>query len=229
MNFKVKNSLISFSKYGELLGESIAFQVKPRGRGRISIADKYVFGDQYPSNDREEVSGRLTIERLDDSYTGSYGLDENKFGRVFFYEASVDEFGAYSIPPLIYFRVFLKDKQFNEIKQAMLHGLSVANLGCGLEGLEFGWEPDGSHQEWKLKEGEEVKKFRLPLQDAFITDFSIGFGKHFDDEYWEGRDDDGAESHKLEVKKESAIKEWVGENKWFVIVMAFIIAYMIFK
>jgi hypothetical protein len=229
MQFKVTNSLISFSSHGDALTESIAFQVKPEGRDRISIADKYVFGDQYPSKDREEVSGRLTIEKLNDSHSSYYKLDENKLGRVFFYEASVDEFASYSIPPLVYFNIFLKDKQFDEIKQAMLHGLPIANLSCGIDGLDYGWEPDGSHKEWKLKEGEEVNKFRLPLQDAFITNFSIGFGKHFDDEYWEGRDDDKLEATKSEVKKNSAIKEWVDENKWFVIVMAFIIGYMTFK
>jgi phosphoribulokinase len=80
MQFKVTNSLISFSSHGDALTESIAFQVKPEGRDRISIADKYVFGDQYPSKDREEVSGRLTIEKLNDSHSSYYKLDENKLG-----------------------------------------------------------------------------------------------------------------------------------------------------
>lgn len=226
MQFNVKNSFVSFSSHSDSFSEAITFQVMPEGRNKISIADNYVFGNQYPSEVREQVSGRFVIERLNNSHADSYSSNKNRIGKVLFYEASIDEFASYSIPSLIYFRVFLKEKQFDEIKQAMLHGLPVANLGCGLDGLEFGWEPDGFHLEWKLKEGEEITKSRFPLQDALITDFNIGFGKYSDDEYWEGRDED---EEKPVIKKESAIKAWLKENGIYATIVAFIMAYLLFK
>jgi hypothetical protein len=94
-----------------------------------------------------------------------------------------------------------------------------------MDGLDFGWEPDGSHQVWKLKEGAE-DKFSLPLERVAITDFRIGFGNQFDDEYWEGRDE--PEENQV-IKKESPIKGWLNENGWFTAVILLIIAYMLFK
>ena len=48
--------------------------------------------------------------------------------------------------------------------------------------MDFGWEPDGSNELWKLKDGETAVS-HTSLVDIGISTFSIGFGTSFDDEY----------------------------------------------
>lgn len=226
MLLKVKNSAIFFNIHGtDNFRESINFQVVSEGRNRITIADKYEFGGKFPDKEKEQISGRFRLTKFDAHYAEFHKLDNKKIGVLDFFEGTVDEFSAYSTPTFVEFKVWVQDDEYERIKQAILSQTPISHLTCGLDGLEYGWEPDGSTQIWKLKEGVE-NKFRLPLEEAYITDFSIGFGKAFDDEYWEGRDEPEENSV---VKKESPIKAWLEENGWFTAVMLLIIAYMIFK
>lgn len=187
MRFKVKNTSISFGMHGENKRETISFQITSLGRDQITIADKYVFGGMLPDKDKEAVSGRFNIQKIQKAYIEHHKLNSEKIGYLSFFEAVSDEFGEYSFPNLIIFTVFVQDVLYEDIKNAIFSKLPIASFGCGIDGLDFSWEPDGSHQIWKLKDGEE-RKFRLPLEDAFVTDFDIRFGSRADDEYWEGDD-----------------------------------------
>lgn len=226
MHLKVKNSLISMNVHGtDNFRESITFQVEGEGRNKITIADKYQFGGKSYDKEKESISGRFNIQKFDAHYAEHHKLDNEKIGVLDFFEAVHDEFSAYSLPSKIYFTVYVHESEYERIRQAVLSQLPISHLVCGLDGLDYGWEPDGSSQIWKLIEGAEIKS-RLPLEKVYITDFSIGFGNAFDDEYWEGRDEI---EEKPVIQKESAVKAWLQENGWYTTVMALIIGYLLFK
>ena len=60
MILTVKNSNISLSIHADNVQEQITFQVIPEGRKKLTIADKYVFGSQYPDKDKTDISEWLT-------------------------------------------------------------------------------------------------------------------------------------------------------------------------
>jgi hypothetical protein len=186
MILTAKNGRLGFSAYGEDVREFISFEVIPEGRGKITIGDKCVFGSSvFDSGNHEKASGRFTIEKKS-SYR--YKPDGDEMGYVKFFEENADEFSQYSSSALVSFHAFVDDVFFEKVKQGILHKLPVAYLTCSLEGMDYGWEPDGSHKLWKLKDGESEVSYSN-LVDIKLTQFDIGYGNQFSDEYWEGRDE----------------------------------------
>jgi hypothetical protein len=107
---------------------------------------------------------------------------------VKFFEENADEFSQYSSLALVSFHAFVDDAFFDKVKQGILHKLPLAYLTCSLKGMDYSWEPDGSHKLWKLKDVEsEVSHSNLV--DIKLTQFDMGYGNQFSDEYWEGRDE----------------------------------------
>jgi hypothetical protein len=174
MSFHVKNVSISFSSLGNLHSDIISFEVAAAGFEKITIADKYVFGNRRDT-DKLSVSGAFTIQRLQQEWIDHYKLNENRIGAVSFFESSIDEFSSSPDPSLIVFNVFVQDALYENIKNAIYNKMQVIKFSCHFEGLRFGYEPDGSHQIWDLDESKE-KKFGLPLADCFVTSFHIKFG-----------------------------------------------------
>lgn len=183
MNLVSTNSILSFSGYGDSLTEAISFQVSSESVQKISIGETHSFGCRtLELGGKIEVTGRFVIEKMTPSNIKHNQLNDEKIGVVRFYDASDDEFGHYSSPAKIYFRVFVEEKDFENIRDAVIAGVSVAYITCSLDGMDFDWEPDGSHQLWKLKEG-KTSVSHTSLTDVAITSFSIGFGNSFDDDY----------------------------------------------
>jgi len=221
----VKNSNISLSIHADNVQEQITFQVIPEGRKKLTIADKYVFGSQYPDKDKTDISGRFCIKKIEPTYAEHYKLNSERIGYLSFFEAVVEEFGEYSLPAQVIFTVFVQEEQYEDIKRAVLAKLPVRHLTFSSNELDLGWEPDASHHIWRANPDGS----KLNLDKSYISDFSIGFGDDFDDEYWEGREDLEKESSNSVVDaKPSSLKLMFDEYKYFIIVIIigfFIVTY----
>jgi len=228
MQLVAKNGRISLGFRGDGNKESIAFQVTPLGRKKLTIADKFLFGKDFLEKDKETASGRFVIQKITPVYTAHYKLGAEKIGHVDFFEAFSDDYAEYSYPPLVYFTVYVSDSQFEYIKQGLLNRLPIAYLQCSTSGFDYGWEPDSSNTIWKLKEGETEISHRS-LNEIAIQDFDIGFGNQFDDEYHEGLDDDTPETEIETPKKESTIIAWVKENIFWSAVIVMLAVYLLSK
>jgi hypothetical protein len=184
MKLAVINSRVAFSSRPNFERENVTFQVLPEGRGKITIGSQYVFGKKDASErSLNEASGRFHIEKINND--NKHLFMNGTIGYVKFFEEVGDEFGQYSYPPIVNFSVYLPEERYLAIKNAVLSGQPVVYLVCGVVFLDFSWEPDGSHRLWKLKENESLVS-HSSLVDLGITDFDIGFGSHFDDEYHVG-------------------------------------------
>lgn len=215
MILTVKNSNISLSIHPNNVQETITFQVLPEGRNRLTIADKFIFGSGYPDKDKTEISGRFSIKKIEPAYAEHYKLNSERIGYLSFFEAVVEEFGEYSLPAQVIFTVFVQEEQYEDIKKAVLAKLPVRHLTFSSNELDFGWEPDGSHRVWKANPDDS----KLNLDKAHISNFSIGFGDDFDDEYWEGREDSKSEIMQVDETKPSTLKLFFDEYKYFAIVI----------
>jgi hypothetical protein len=214
MILTVKNTNLSLSIYPDNVQETITFQVIPEGRKKLTIADKYIFGSSYPDKDKTEISGRFCIKKIQPAYSEHHKLNSERIGYLSFFEAIVDEFGEYSFPAQVIFTVFIQEEQYKDIKQAVLAKSPVKHLTFSSNELDMGWEPDASHHIWKANpEGS-----KLNLEKAYISDFSIGFGDDFDDEYWEGREESKSEIKQTVDAKPSSLKLFFDEYKFFIIV-----------
>lgn len=184
MQFITKNGRISFGVRGDGNTESITYQISPLGRNKLTIADKYLFGKPLLEKEKETAHGRFIINKISPTVIEQRKLDDDKVGYVDFYRETLDEHGEYDYPPLVHFRVFVSEDQFQKIKQGLLNKLPVAYLKCVTTGFDY-VEPDSSNAIWNLKEGETEISYRS-LVDISIQNFNIGFGNPFDDEYHEG-------------------------------------------
>lgn len=188
MILTAKNGRLGFAAWGEDVREFISFEVMPEGREKLTIGDKCVFGSSaLDRGNYEKASGRFTIEKKSSS---KFKPDAEAMGYVRFFEENSDEFSQYSSLALVSFHVFVDDVFFEKVKQGILHKLPLAYLTCSLVGLDYSWEPDGSHKLWNLKDGETEVSYSN-LVDVKLTQFDIGYGNQFSDEYWAGRDEGG--------------------------------------
>ena len=215
MILTVKNSNISLSIHPNNVQETITFQVLPEGRSRLTIADKFIFSSRYPDKDKTEISGRFSIKKIEPAYAEHYKLNSERIGYFSFYEAVTDEYLEYSSPAQVIFTVFVQEDQYRDIKQAVLAKSPVKHLTFSSAELNksTNWEP--SHYFWKSNSDDS----KLNLERVYISDFSIGFGDDFDDEYWEGREDSKSEIMQVDETKPSTLKLFFDEYKYFIIVI----------
>jgi hypothetical protein len=186
MQFIARNGRISLGARGDGNTELITYQISPLGKNKLTIADKYLFGKYLLEKEKEKETahGRFIIDKISPTVIAQRKLDDDKVGYVDFYKEKSDELGEYDYPPLVHFRVFVSEDQFQKIKQGLLYKLPIAYLKCVTTGFYYG-DPDSSEAIWNLKEGETEISHRS-LADISIQNFNIGFGNPFDDEYHEG-------------------------------------------
>ena len=223
MFLTVKNSNISLSVHPNNVQETITFQVLPEGRDKLTIADKFIFSSRYPDKDKTEISGRFSIKKIEPEYAERYKLNSEKIGYLSFYEAFADEYSRFSSPAQVIFTVFVQEEQFRDIKQAVLIKSPVKHLAFSSAELNrnTNWEP--SHYFWKSNSDDP----KLDLERVYISDFSIGFGDDFDDEYWDGRDDSKSEIMQVDEAKPSTLKLFFDEYKYFAIVIIVVLIFIL--
>lgn len=174
MIFDIIASTVGVSKWGEAKGSrSLSFEVAPKDREYLEIGDKYVVCSagyhRLLHRDRERLAVKVHVTS-DRSYIDrkEQKLDKDVCGWAAFYpekQRTLD----YD-PPALELTVAVEPAQFEELFTLRISSPDAATMHVGIEDLEFGWEPDGSHQIWKV-EGKPKDGFghRKPVKSFWIN------------------------------------------------------------
>jgi hypothetical protein len=152
MNFDIVKASRGFSKWEARVGtQSLQFEVVTSGREQLDIGDDYILiGGGYhrlKGQDRRMILATVSVTS-DASYLDHIGGERPICGWASFHKERDDMLDP--TPPLLDVSVVVEPEIFDEMARTQIVEPGTATLGLGIEGLEFGWEPDGSHQVWKL-------------------------------------------------------------------------------
>jgi hypothetical protein len=173
MIFNVISSTVGITKYGNADGyRAVSFEVVPEGRAYLEIGDEYVLSS---AGYHDLLHHKRKLVRAKVHVTD----DENRINRVdqtsgpelcgwaSFYTEQDDDFG--SDPPQLEFAVAIPPELFDDLFKMRIEAPGSATMHLDIDELEYGWEPDGSHQIWKI---EEQAKKRI-AQRKPVTSFWI--------------------------------------------------------
>lgn len=157
MKLNVLKSSVRIWQHGHTQGEvSLSFDVAPADRHYIEVGDNYVFrcsSDAWLHRTERTLIG-ATVSVTDDpdvlANLGSTVPDGKRplVGKAFFYPERVDVIDGE--PAKLHFLVVVKPNLLREMLAVVQRYPGGAWISLGIEHLEFGWEPDGSHLIWKL-------------------------------------------------------------------------------
>lgn len=178
MIFDVLSSAVHFGRReNRAATASLSFDVVPHGRNYIDIGDSHVLiGLGYHrmfAPERTPVAASITIaeETPDDATKAAEKL---ACGYATFSPARDDAFE--DVPAKIFIVVTVDSARFAELRAISIHTAGTATISVDIDGLKYGWEPDGSHQIWNLDDVEGLGRPRL------VKGFSIGVETFWCDE-----------------------------------------------
>lgn len=154
MIFDVLKSTVSFSHYDKGGTRSLKLEVVPQRRECLDIGDKHILAaaGYLPMRDkeREPVSATVVIS------SGSNDLDWVKgqkpiCGVASFHPRRTNALGE-GEPSTLTINVVVESDMLQRMMSLNIAEPGAATLHTKIEGLEFGWEPDGSHQIWDLND-----------------------------------------------------------------------------
>lgn len=154
MIFNILSSKVSYSRWQDRdTTVSITYDVEPRGRAYLDIGDRYVLAAaRYPpmrDKNRQPVECTVTIT-CDPENISHLKTKTPICGYAQFYperNGSLDD-----DPPKLLITLVTDATRFAELLNLRITQPGTATLNAQIDDLEFGWEPDGSHQIWKLPE-----------------------------------------------------------------------------
>lgn len=165
MNLDVLKSTIHFSKWRGSIGSmSLSFDVVPQGRDYIEIGDDYLFSassySRIHGKDRTPMRASVSITDDPEVLANLQPLFAEKdrpiCGSASFYPERLGTMD--SAPARLYFTVVVESHIFAEMVRSVQQSPAGATINIGLEGLEYGWDPDASHLIWKLDgDGEDQR------------------------------------------------------------------------
>jgi hypothetical protein len=173
MNFNILKATTTVSKWEDRDGElSLNFQIAPEGRAYLDIGDDYILCSRgyWPFRDqkRQPVQAEVTVTTNPEHLSHIGGEDKicgyaqflpaRKRGRAF-----EDDDAATLVMQLV-----IEPHVFDEMLRLQISEAGAATIYMSIDGLDFGWEPDGSHQVWDLNDKTDNGKGNRRR----ITDFS---------------------------------------------------------
>jgi hypothetical protein len=172
MIFNILSSKTSMSRWqDQSTGVSITYEVVPRGRDYLEIGEGYILAaaGYLPLRDekRQPVVCSVTI-LSDPSRIAQRTSEVPTCGQATFYPERDGDLD--SDPAQLFIILVIEPERFAELLNLRITRPGSATLHAKIEGLEFGWEPDGSHQIWKLPE--KVEKYHREVKH--IDSFWIG-------------------------------------------------------
>lgn len=159
MIFDVLKSSVNFSKWHDSEGSvSLNFEVVPKDREYLDIGDNYILsGSGYlPMLDKDRRPIIATVHVSSDPKQISHIKGEKPIcGYASFFPERDRDFDAE--PPNLALSIVVEPHVFAEMLRIRVTNPGAATIHAHIEGLEFGWEPDGSHQIWKLDDASDCE------------------------------------------------------------------------
>jgi hypothetical protein len=152
MIFEVLRSSVHFSKWEDTeTSVSLSFDVVPKGSAYIEIGDKYILISngylRMQTKDRQPVDATISVSS-NAAMIGNVKGKKPICGRADFFPERESDFDF--TPAKLILTVLVEPHIFAEMLRLRLTAPGGTTLDADIEGLQFGWEPDGSHQIWKL-------------------------------------------------------------------------------
>jgi hypothetical protein len=159
MIFDVLKSTIHFSKWeGEDASLSLSFEIVPKNGEYLDLGDKHILcaSGYLPmrDKDREPITATVSVStnfKLIEHVKG----DKPICGYANFFPGRQGTLE--SRPAELAISVVVEPYVFEGMLRAKIRKPGAATLHVGIEGLDFGWEPDGSHQIWKLDDDSDCQ------------------------------------------------------------------------
>lgn len=179
MRLVALKSTTHFNKWrADPTSKSLRFSVVSTDSDYLEIGTDYVFSSQRnlrtAVRERRAVQGEVSLTAAPDVLSNIRPLffehprENDLIGMVSFYPEGEPGFGY--MPALINFMVIVEPWVLKEMSRQEGFGPGALTFDLRVDGLESGWEPDGSHTVWKLLDD---KRSHLP-----ITSFSCAIETH---------------------------------------------------
>lgn len=152
MNFDVIKSSVTFSKWEDKdTTLTLSLDVVPKDRDQLDIGDQYVLCAgrflQLKGKGRQLIGLTVSINANLRSIEHIKG-EKPICGYAQFLPERNDDFEPQAAS--VWITIVVAPDAFNEMLRHRIYTAGAAELNVLIEGLEYGWEPDGSHQIWKL-------------------------------------------------------------------------------
>ena len=158
MQFDVLKTGAHFTKESEGEGSvSLSFEVAPKEREYLDIGDKHIlcaagYLPMRHGGDRQPVVATVRVQ-CDPAHLSHIKGERPICGYAAFF---VERQGDFDFSPAsLAISVVVGPKVFDEMLRMRVTELGAATLYLDIQGLEFGWEPDGTHQIWKLDDASD--------------------------------------------------------------------------
>jgi len=183
MNLDVLKSTVHFSKWRDFPSIiSISFDVAPKESEYIEIGDNYIFSSSryynFRNKERQLIDASVHIstesEVLENIQPFLPGEEGAICGWAAFYPARHDDLDP--DPAKLNFNVVVEPDVFAELLRTNQRHPGGTTLGLSIEGLEYGWEPDGSHLIWKVDEAREkraISSFSYQVENFWTSERAI--------------------------------------------------------
>jgi hypothetical protein len=185
MNLDVLRSSVSFSKWQDSKGRmTLSFDVVPQGDEYMEIGDGYLFSAssyaKLRSGGRTLIKATVSITDDQDILGNWQGVHSDRerpiCGSANFYTERDGRLGESGEPAKLYFTVIVEPELFAEIARTTQELPGVATINLGIQDLEYGWEPDGSHLIWKLEESKDrrpITSFSYSVEGFWTSERAI--------------------------------------------------------
>lgn len=161
--------------------DAITLEVTPSGREHLDIGEKHaVCRASYLPLRKERILAEASVTILTDPTQLDHVKGEKPIcGYAQFFKERAGHID--SSPPALSILIVVKPEIFNEMASVKIHSAAVATLQIEIEGLEFGWEPDGSHRTWNLEDASDcemgarrrVSSFSCSVETFWTTEGAI--------------------------------------------------------
>jgi hypothetical protein len=157
----------------DICSESIIMKVVPL-TDTLDVGEDYVFCTnlhlRLHAKNREQVEATVTIRRSTADIRETLiriGGDKDSIGRVDFYPPRSSDESWSNTGPSLNYSIYLNDQSFELLADRVKNKNEASEISISIANIDWGWEPDGSRQEWKLDP--DSKRHIKPLDSFDIT------------------------------------------------------------
>ena len=158
MNFNVLKATSHISKWQNAnVSVTLSFELIPDGREYLDIGDEYILSasSYLPLRDkaRKPIDAHVNFTSNPDALDHIKG-ERPICGYADFLEERQRDFET--TPAALYLTIAVAPELLERMLALRANQPGDVTFNAWIEGLEYGWEPDGSHQIWKLDDDRDA-------------------------------------------------------------------------